>query len=168
MIHLVVVRAVPDLENLSVSLGQGRVFEKGRRLVHPADEPAVEAALQARQPGDEVVALVMGEERDLDALKKPLAMGADRGAFVAAPDDGFVQANLALAAAARLGAGRIHAGPGELAARLGVPPPGPLVPRTPNALSIMKAAKKPVERLEIALPEDDAKPRLQVRGEYLA
>jgi electron transfer flavoprotein alpha/beta subunit len=172
--HLVCCGAVPDLANLSVSQGQGRVFEKGKRLLDPAGEKALEIALQAKQAGDEVIVLGLGREQDADVLKRALAMGADRAVFAAAPDDGFVLANAVLAAASQLGAERVYASDGEVAQRLASMRAGvriaPLetAARSPNAIAIMKAAKKAVERIEIALPGDDATPRLEIRGEYLA
>lgn len=164
---LVCCKPVPDLENLGVSLSQGRVFEKGRRRLDPLDEPAVETSLQARGPGDEVIALVVGGEADADALRKAFAMGADRGVLVVAQHDGFVRANLIRAAAKALGAEAVYCGPGETAARLGAVV-GDAKPRAPNAMAVMKAAKKPIERLTVELPEDDRTPRLLKRAEYLA
>jgi electron transfer flavoprotein alpha/beta subunit len=164
---LVYCRTAPDLDNLSISQSQGRVFEKGKRRLDPRDEPAVEAALQAKKPGDEVIAIAIGEEADADALKKAFAMGVDRGVLVVRAGDGFVLANTLRAAAAKLGADAIYGGGGEVAGRVGAVI-GNAPPRTPNALAIMKAAKKIVDRLDVELSEDDATPRLVKRAEYLA
>ena len=174
MLHLAVVRSAPDPAQLSVSRSQGRVFEQGKRLTDPRDEAAVEAALQARGPDDQVVVLLVGEEADTDALRKPLAMGADRAILLAASGDGFVRANLISALARKLGAGAVWFAPdaeeGRRLPKISRLAPPDLKPRQANALAIMKAAKKPVERLEAAalgLPEDDLKPRLVLRSSNL-
>ncbi|MBI3271979.1 MAG: electron transfer flavoprotein subunit beta/FixA family protein [Planctomycetes bacterium] len=84
---LVCVKAVLDLSNVSVSRGQGKIFEKGKRLLNPFDEHAVELALQLRQAAaGTVTALTVGEGRDEDALRKALAMGVDRAVFVKGPE----------------------------------------------------------------------------------
>jgi electron transfer flavoprotein alpha/beta subunit len=167
MRHLVFCRAVADLENLSVSQGQGRVFEKGKRRLDPVDERAIEAA---RQAGGEVVAMVAGDEADQDALRKAFAMGVERGVFVRVTGDGFVVANAVRAAARLLDCGKIWFGePHEVALRVGGEvAAASIVPRAPNALAIMKAAKKSVETLDVGLSGDEAAPRVVLRSEYLA
>ena len=161
MIHLACCRAVPDLTQLSLSRSQGMIFEKGKRLLHADDARAVESALQAKGAGDEVVALVIGEEADGEALRRPLAMGADRAVLITDPQaaawDDFVRANLRDALAARLG-GTLHTAAASV------------TPRTPNALAIMKSAKKPIEKMDVAtlgLSADDLTPRLVRRSSVL-
>lgn len=84
---VVCTKAVIDLSNVSVSRGQGKVFEKGKRLLNPFDEHAVEMALQIRQAeGGAVTALTVGDGRDEDALRKALALGVDRAVFVKGPE----------------------------------------------------------------------------------
>lgn len=79
---LVFCKPIPDLKNLSVSQSQGRVFERGKRLFNPFDEVALEAALKLKGPGDEITALTLGREEEMDLPRKALAMGADRAYLV--------------------------------------------------------------------------------------
>lgn len=175
MILLVPIRSSPDWENLSVSQSQGRVFERGKRRLHPDSARAVEAAL--RDKSGDVVAAMIGTEADADAVKTALAMGCDRALLVideaAESWDGFVKANLLAALAKRIGAERILAGPeDEAALRLSpATAPADLTPRLPNALAIMKASKKPVERVtpsDLGVAGDDLVPRYVQRAGYLA
>ncbi len=174
MTTVVSIRATPDLEQLSVSQSQGRVFERGKRKLHPDSALAVESALQKRE--GEIVAVLVGARADEDAVKPALAMGCDRAVIVTEESeswDGFVRANLLQAVMTRAGADLLMAGPkDEAALRIGAETAAAdLNPRLPNALAIMKAGRKPIERLspdDLGLPEDDLKPRYVVRGSYLS
>ncbi|MBI2922827.1 MAG: hypothetical protein HYY18_17375 [Planctomycetes bacterium] len=158
---VVLCHAVPDFTNLSISKSQDRIFEKGKRVLFAPDAVALEAALQAKQAGDEVIALAWGEEANREILKKPLAMGADRAAWTAGDP---------AAAAKALGADVVYGSTesplganvlpsfvgGALAlaedrVRLVAPDAGP--PRIPNALALMKAAKRPVETVVVPARE---------------
>jgi electron transfer flavoprotein beta subunit len=97
---VVCVKAVPD-----ASSGR-RLDPSSKRLVRSAeltlsdfDGYAVEEALQI---GGEVVVLSMGPERALDALRKALAMGADRAVLVS--DESLAGSDLLGTAAALAGA----------------------------------------------------------------
>jgi len=153
MRFVVLCHGTPDLTNLSISKSQDRVFEKGKRSLSGPDAVAVEVALQKKGPGDEVIVLGWGDEANRDALRKPLAMGADRAAWTAGDP---------AAAAKTLGADVI-VGAGVDAARaggaLGLPEdrvwlvaPDAAVPRIPNALAAMKSAKRPIETVEAPSP----------------
>lgn len=144
---------------MSLSRSQGRVFEKGKRKLDPRDEFAVEAALQAKKPGDEVIAVVIGPEPDGDALRKAFAMGVDRGVHVVLDADGLVAAQ----ALRSLGDAFYFGADCEVAWRVGGTI-GTAPPRTPNAIAIMKAVKKPIER---ATPDATLQPVLRLRAEYL-
>ncbi|MBI3099824.1 MAG: hypothetical protein HYY93_16555 [Planctomycetes bacterium] len=82
--HLIaLVKPVPDLANLSISRGQQAIFEKSKRLLNPADESAVEAALLWRAAlGGAVTVLALVSERDIEVIRKPLAMGAEAAVAV--------------------------------------------------------------------------------------
>ena len=174
MTTVVSIRATPDLEQLSVSQSRGRVFERGKRKLHPDSSLAVEAALRRKDGG--IVAVLVGARADEDAVKPALAMGCDRAVIVTGETeswDGFVRANLLQAVMNRAGVDLLVAGPeDEAALRIGAETaPADLKPRLPNALAIMKAGRKPIERLspdDLGLPEDDLIPRYAVRGSYLS
>jgi electron transfer flavoprotein alpha/beta subunit len=153
---VVLCHAVPDFANLSISKSQDRVFEKGKRLLFAPDAVALEVALQGRQAGDEVVALAWGEEANREILKKLLAMGADRAVWTAGDP---AAAAMVLGAEVVFGSTVSPLGvnvlPSRVGSELGLPEdrarlvaPDAASPRIPNALAIMKAAKKPVETVE--------------------
>ena len=66
MTTVVSIRATPDLEQLSVSQSQGRVFERGKRKLHPDSALAVESALRKRK--GEIVAILVGARADEEAF----------------------------------------------------------------------------------------------------
>jgi electron transfer flavoprotein beta subunit len=60
-----------------------RLDRSGEGTLNPFDVHAVEEALRLKEAGDaEVVVLSLGPEKALDALRKALAMGADRALLV--------------------------------------------------------------------------------------
>jgi len=82
---LTLVRQVLDAEE-SVRIRGGEVDLNGSKLVvDTMDEYGVEQALRIRDSGSdvEVIALAVGPERNQDALRTVLAMGADRAIHVA-------------------------------------------------------------------------------------
>lgn len=81
---LTLVRQVLDAEE-SVRIRDGEVDLNGSKLVvDTMDEYGVEQALRVRESGveAEVIALAVGPERNQDALRTVLAMGADRAIHV--------------------------------------------------------------------------------------
>lgn len=153
---LVLCHAVPDSANLSISKSQDRIFEKGKRLLFGPDAVALEVALRGRQPGDEVVALAWGEEANREILKRPIAMGADRAVWTAG--DPAAAAKL-LGAEVVYGSTESPLGANVLPSRVGgelglaedrvrLVAPDAASPRIPNALALMKAAKRPVEAVD--------------------
>ena len=81
---LTLVRQVLDAEE-SVRIRGGKVDLNGSKLVvDTMDEYGVEQALRVRESGveAEVIALAVGPERNQDALRTVLAMGADRAIHV--------------------------------------------------------------------------------------
>jgi electron transfer flavoprotein beta subunit len=70
-----------------------RLDRSGEEALNPFDVNAVEEALRIKEAGDaEVVVVSMGPERALDALRKALAMGADRVLLVS--DEGAAGSDL--------------------------------------------------------------------------
>jgi electron transfer flavoprotein beta subunit len=77
---VVCVKAVPDASSgRRLDPATKRLDRSGELTLSDFDSYAVEEALQI---GGEVVVLSMGPERALDALRKALAMGADRAVLV--------------------------------------------------------------------------------------
>ena len=79
-----------------------RLDRSGEPTLNPFDANAVEEALRLKgdDPGAEVVLVSLGPERSLDALRKALAMGADRVVLVsdeAAAGSDLVASSYALA-----------------------------------------------------------------------
>src|SRR5438128_2767822 len=64
--------------------GTKRLERSGELALNPCDVNAVEEALRLKEAGseNEVVVVSMGPERAIDALRKALAMGADRAVLV--------------------------------------------------------------------------------------
>jgi electron transfer flavoprotein beta subunit len=84
-------------------------------ILNPFDEYAVEEALRIKEAqGADVIVLSMGPETALDAIRKALAMGADRGALVTDPalvgSDSLATAAVLAAAATKLGADLVICG----------------------------------------------------------
>jgi electron transfer flavoprotein beta subunit len=75
----VLIKAVPDFSNLSVSSGQGKVFEKNPRVMNGTDRVALEAALQIKdKTAAEVSVFLLGRAEDEKVLREALAVGADQ------------------------------------------------------------------------------------------
>src|SRR5918911_4217639 len=74
--------------------GTKRLDRSGEGALNPFDANAVEAALQLKDAagGGEVVLVSLGPAKALDALRKALAMGADRAVLVS--DDGAAGSDL--------------------------------------------------------------------------
>jgi len=77
-----------------------RLDRSGEAALNPYDAHAVEEALRVKEAtGDgEVVVVSMGPERSADALRKALAMGADRAVLVS--DEGLAGSDLVATSAA--------------------------------------------------------------------
>jgi electron transfer flavoprotein beta subunit len=99
---VVCVKHVPD-PNLPVEIQDGRLKREGvGGVLDPGDEFGVEAALQLREAhGGEITLVSMGPSPAIDAVKRGLSMGADRGVLVS--DDALAGAD-ALATARVLAA----------------------------------------------------------------
>jgi electron transfer flavoprotein beta subunit len=81
---VVCVKAVPDASaGRRLDPSTKRLVRSGELTLSDFDSYAVEEALQI---GGETVVLSMGPERALDALRKALAMGADRAVLVSSDD----------------------------------------------------------------------------------
>lgn len=82
----VCVKAVPDAAGgRRIDPGTKRLDRSGELTLSDFDTYAVEEALKLGE-GGEVVVVSMGPERALDALRKALAMGADRAVLVSGDD----------------------------------------------------------------------------------
>ena len=93
---VVCVKAVPDASSgRRLDPSAKRLDRSGELTLSDFDSYAVEEALQI---GGEVIVLSMGPERALDALRKALAMGADRAVLVS--DDALAGSDLLGTAAA--------------------------------------------------------------------
>jgi electron transfer flavoprotein beta subunit len=101
----VCVKAVPDAATgRRLDPGSNRLDRSGDLALSDFDSHAVEEALRLREAAGqgEVVVVSLGPERAVDALRKTLAMGADRSVLVS--DDSFVGADLLATARALAGA----------------------------------------------------------------
>jgi electron transfer flavoprotein beta subunit len=101
---LVPVKSVIDVE-LNIRVKDGKVAEDGMNyILSKWDENAVEAALKLKeQHGGEVTVVSVGPDRSGEALRKALAMGADKAVHVNDPategSDSFGIARILAAAA---------------------------------------------------------------------
>ncbi len=86
---VVPVKSVVDVE-LNIRVRDGQIVEDGLNyILNKWDESALEAALQLKEANDgEVTAVTIGPDRSGEALRKSLAMGADRGVHVNDPATG--------------------------------------------------------------------------------
>jgi electron transfer flavoprotein beta subunit len=101
----VCVKAVPDAATgRRLDPSTGRLDRSGELALSDFDTHPVEEALRVRDAagGGEVVVVSLGPERTADALRKTLAMGADRSVLVS--DEEFAGADLLVTARALAGA----------------------------------------------------------------
>lgn len=103
---VVPVKSVVDVE-LNIRVRDGKIVEEGLNyILNKWDENALEAALQLKEAHDgEVTAVTIGPDRSGEALRKALAMGADKGVHVndpaAAGSDAFGLARILAAVISR-------------------------------------------------------------------
>ena len=100
----VCVKAVPDAAGgRRIDGGTKRLDRSGELVLSDFDTHAVEEALRVRDAAGEgeVVIVTLGPDRAADALRKTLAMGADRSVLVS--DEGFAGADLLVTARALAG-----------------------------------------------------------------
>ena len=96
----VCVKQVPEGARKRIDPATKRLDRSGEAAPNPYDAHAVEEALRVKEAtGDgEVVVVSMGPERSADALRKALAMGADRAVLVS--DEGLAGSDLVATSAA--------------------------------------------------------------------
>ena len=102
---VVCVKAVPDAATgRRIDATSKRIDRSGDLALSDFDSHPVEEALRLREEGGggEVVIVSLGPERAADALRKTLAMGADRSVLVS--DQAFEGADLVVTAKALAGA----------------------------------------------------------------
>jgi electron transfer flavoprotein beta subunit len=100
----VCVKQVPEAQSKRIDPGTKRLDRSGEAALNAFDANAIEEALRVKESsGDgEVVLVSLGPQGALDALRKGLAMGADRAVLVsddAAAGSDLVATSLALAKA---------------------------------------------------------------------
>lgn len=79
---VVLVKHVPDVQS-DRRIEDGRIVRGEDDVLNEVDENAVEAAVSlAEDAGGEVIAVTMGPEDSVDAVRRALQMGADRGVHV--------------------------------------------------------------------------------------
>ena len=90
----VCVKQVPDAgATRRIDAGSKRLDRSGETALNSFDANAIEEALRLKGDGDgEVVLVSLGPEKALDALRKGLAMGADRAVLVS--DEGAAGSDL--------------------------------------------------------------------------
>jgi electron transfer flavoprotein beta subunit len=89
----VCVKSVPEAASKRIDPATKRLDRSGEGTLNAFDANAVEEALRLRdERGGEVVVLSLGPEKAADALRKTLAMGADRSVLVS--DDGAAGSDL--------------------------------------------------------------------------
>jgi electron transfer flavoprotein beta subunit len=96
----VCVKQVPEGTSRRIDPGSKRLDRSGEGALNPFDANAVEEALRLKDAGGEgeVVLVSLGPEKAADALRKALAMGADRAVLVS--DDGAAGSDLVATSAA--------------------------------------------------------------------
>ena len=100
----VCVKQVPEAQAKRIDPGTKRLDRSGEGALNAFDANAIEEALRVKESGGdgEVVLVSLGPESSVDALRKGLAMGADRAVLVsddAAGGSDLVATSLALAKA---------------------------------------------------------------------
>lgn len=78
---VVCIKQVPDTETRPKVAGDGRSLEQGEVnwVISPYDEYAIEEGIKIKEAkGGEVIAVSVGDDRVVSALRSALAMGADR------------------------------------------------------------------------------------------
>src|SRR5438477_5782477 len=100
----VCVKQVPEAQAKRIDSSTKRLDRSGEAALNAFDANAIEEALRIKDAGgeSEVVLVSLGPEKVLDALRKGLAMGADRAVLVsdeAAGGSDLVATSLALAKA---------------------------------------------------------------------
>jgi electron transfer flavoprotein beta subunit len=90
----VCVKQVPEAARRRIDPSTKRMDRSGEGALNAFDANAIEEALRLKERGGdgEVVAVSMGPEKALDALRKALAMGADRAVLVS--DEGAAGSDL--------------------------------------------------------------------------
>jgi electron transfer flavoprotein beta subunit len=168
---LVCIKQTFDSEARITLDGNGQIDSSGVHLVvNPYDEYAIEEAVRLKEQfGGEVVVLTLGGTRAQEALRTALAMGADKGVLISAPElaaaDEWVVAEVLAKAAAMLPydlilAGRVAIDDGSaqvavrLAEKLNLPSATSVVKLvvSDKTATAVREIDGGIEELEIPLP----------------
>lgn len=84
---VVLVKQVPDMNAVKIDRGSGLPTMSGQMVVSSYDEHAIEEALRLKeQHGGEVTVVSAGPPGVKEAITRALAMGADKGLLIEAPN----------------------------------------------------------------------------------
>ncbi|HET6371255.1 MAG TPA: hypothetical protein VFG95_08660 [Nitrospiria bacterium] len=119
----VLIQPIPDLTQISVSKSQEKVFEKGPRLINPADRIALEAALLLQDKNLlEVTTLCAAGLEGEKLLRESMALGSRRACLInnerIIHGDPFVIARALGSALRKLNVELIFTGPGQIGPRV--------------------------------------------------
>ncbi len=92
---VVTIKQILDPTGITVRRDKERVFiNREEYILDPGSKAAIEAALQLKGDGDEIVALSMGKPQADDALREALAMGCDAAYLLS--DKAFKEADISV------------------------------------------------------------------------
>jgi electron transfer flavoprotein beta subunit len=105
---IALVKLVPDTAQLSSAINGLKLLAEGPHIANPLDEYAIEECVRLREAhGGQVTVLSMGPAAAINAVKRGLAMGADRAVLLSDAafegSDSLATARVLAAAVAKLG-----------------------------------------------------------------
>src|SRR3989338_6834279 len=105
---IALIKAIPDLNNISISQSQQKIFENNPPILNPADEFALELSLSIKDSQKaEVIVLSLTQMSNEKILHKALAMGADLAYLISdtelLSEDPFLKAEILSAAIKKIG-----------------------------------------------------------------
>lgn len=105
---ITLIKAIPDLSNISISKSQQKIFENNPPILNPVDENALELSLTFKDSQKaEVVVVSFTQPSNEKILHQALAMGADRAYLINDPnflgEDHFLKACVLAEAIKKIG-----------------------------------------------------------------